>query len=268
MAARALSARWVLGGLVLASFGAFLACEGPLVGPLVVRVDSGPDADTRTADTRLDARWDTKDASRETGEGGADATDATDATDASAEAMGDVVEAGDAFECGPPLSTSSIATDAGCTAVVQNWVNEGEWHVDESTAVTYCTKPPSSGNHYPFWAAYATYDKPVKYGYLVHALEHGAVVVFYQCASGACKTVQSKLQKVIDARPVDPLCTPPVARRIILVPDPALDVAIAASAWQWTYRAPCLDETSLAAFIDAHYAKSSEDTCFDGITPP
>jgi len=176
-----------------------------------------------------------------------------------------VIEADAAKVCLPALTTSS---KGACDATVQSWPDEGANHFEPGTALTYCTKPPSSGDHYSQWAAYRVYDKPVPYGYLVHSLEHGAVVILYKCASGSCPTVQSQIVAVVNARPVDPLCVDPIKRRVIVAPDPALDIEVGASSWGWTYRATCVNAASLGKFIDDHYAKASEDFCGDGVVPP
>jgi hypothetical protein len=176
------------------------------------------------------------------------------------------IESGDAGKvCLPALTTSS---KGACDATTQSWPDEGANHFEPGTALTYCTSPPSSGDHYSAWAAYRIYDKPVPYGYLVHSLEHGAVVILYKCASGSCPTVQSDIAAVVNARPVDPLCTDPIKRRVIVAPDPTLDIAIGASAWGWTYRATCVNAATLNKFIDDHYAKTTEDFCGDGVIPP
>ena len=185
------------------------------------------------------------------------------ATDAGADA--DAVTLVD--ECGPALTT---ATASGvCPATVQSWPSEGGGHVDPSTTIVYCTTPPNSGPHYPIWAAFRSYDRPIAAGYLGHDLEHGAVVVHYRCAT-SCPDIAAQLQAIIDKRPVDPACNAEagVLRRVILVPDPALDVLVGVGAWGWTYRADCVDEPSLGAFIDLHYAGGPENFCADGVVPP
>ncbi|MEO7093354.1 MAG: DUF3105 domain-containing protein, partial [Polyangiales bacterium] len=176
------------------------------------------------------------------------------------------------YPCDPPLTTSTAAT---CGATVQSWKIENTddagfvYHVGFDTDVSYCTKPPSSGPHYGVWAAYRSYTTPVPHENLVHDLEHGAVLVLFRCtAADGCPSVAASLQSVIDARPVDPTCDVAVKRRVILAPDPALDVAVGAGAWGWTYRATCVDAATLGAFIDAHYGHGTEDTCFDGCAGP
>ncbi|HEY2899011.1 MAG TPA: DUF3105 domain-containing protein [Polyangia bacterium] len=153
----------------------------------------------------------------------------------------------------------------GCNVVVQNHPDEGANHVDECSPVTYATNPPSSGNHYPIWAAYQTYAKPVPWGYLVHDLEHGAVVISYRCPSDppACNVDLTAVQAFIASQAPDDIC---LSRKLItLVPDPDLDVAFAASAWTWTLRADCFDATAFGQFVDAHYAHGRERICSQGI---
>ena len=176
------------------------------------------------------------------------------------------------YPCEPPLTTS---TASACGVTVQSWKIEDAddagsvFHVGFDTDVAYCTQPPNSGPHYPVWAAFRSYTTPVPHENLVHDLEHGAVVVLFRCtAADGCPSVAASLQAVIDARPVDPLCDPTVKRRIVLAPDPTLDVAIGAGAWGWTYRATCVDATTLGAFIDAHYGHGPEDFCSDGCAGP
>ncbi len=251
--------------------------HGPALPPSTLPpLDAKPDA---ALDGRLDATGET-DTSADA-DATKDASDAGESRDAGdvGEVDGAVDETshihdtgpadGDTDEvaaCGLALTTSTVAT---CSVTVQSWNDEGHAHADVDADVTYCTKPPSSGAHFGIWASFRTYDHPIPWGYLVHSMEHGAVVIAYQCASGSCPSIAAPLQAIIDARPVDPLCDVDagVRRRVILVPDPTLDVPIAAAAWTWTYRASCIDAASLGAFIDAHYGKATEDFCSDGIAP-
>src|SRR4051812_30148791 len=53
---------------------------------------------------------------------------------------------------------------------------EPAMHVETCSKVTHHTVPPSSGMHYPTWPVFRVYKKPVPWGFLVHGLEHGAVV--------------------------------------------------------------------------------------------
>jgi hypothetical protein len=135
-------------------------------------------------------------------------------------------------------------------------------HVREGTAVAYCTNPPSSGAHYAVWAAFKEYAAPVEMPYLVHSMEHGAVVLFYKCET-ACPEIVAELRRLKDAMPKDPLCND-VNARIILAPSSTIPSRIAAAAWGATYTADCVDAPSLDAFMRERYAKGPEDLCVPG----
>jgi hypothetical protein len=160
---------------------------------------------------------------------------------------------------------------------VQQHPIEGSTHVPVCALIDYRTNPPSSGNHYPIWAAYKTYPSPVPEGFWVHDLEHGAVVLTYNCAvtgtadSGTCNDDIAAAAAMIAALPDDPACVSipqqSVRRRIVMVPDPKLDVRFAASAWGWTLRANCFDDSAFLAFENAHYGHGPEDLCTDGEDP-
>jgi hypothetical protein len=153
-----------------------------------------------------------------------------------------------------------------CDVDTQSLANEGEAHAPVGTGLTFDSNPPNSGTHYPLWGRYGTHQQPLERGYYVHNLEHGAVVLLYKCA-GACPEITTGLQEVLDSRPVDSACFANVKNRMILTPDPLLDVPVAAAAWRNIYRAGCVDPPSLKAFIQEHYGKGPEDTCSEGQVP-
>jgi len=152
---------------------------------------------------------------------------------------------------------------ASCSVVVEEHPIEGNLHMLPCSPLVYGTNPPSSGNHYGNWAAYQTYNKPFLPGFWVHSLEHGTVVISYNCGQG-CPTEVARIQAFIDALPAD--CTGP-PRRIILLPNPALDVRFAASAWGFTLKADCFDPSAFSAFVAAHYNHAPEDICANGLDP-
>jgi hypothetical protein len=72
---------------------------------------------------------------------------------------------------------------------------------------------------------------------------------------------------MLDALPDDPECTAlgqGVRHRVVMTPDPKLDVPFAASAWGYTLRAQCFDATAFDAFARAHYGQGPEDLCEQG----
>ncbi len=236
-----------------------IACGGGAHAPSAGSPDAGVDA--RRLDGGSDALGADGDALRDAApdaEGASDAASEADAADAPAVYGGN---------CGD-ASPETAAPTGACNVTVTSYPDEGHDHVPVGSTVVYCTNPPNSGPHYPIWAHYRSYDVQLPWPYLVHDLEHGAVLLLYKCA-GSCPDVVAQLQAIIDARPVDPLCDVEagVSRRLILEPAADLDVPIAVVAWQWIYEASCVDAASINAFVEAHYAQAAENVCADGYYP-
>ncbi len=175
----------------------------------------------------------------------------------------DAAEPGD--DAGSTIDTALPPVEDGpsCAVVVAAHPIEGNLHMPLCSPLAYGTNPPSSGDHYPIWASYRTYTKPFLPGFFVHSLEHGTVVISYNCQDG-CPADVARIQAFIDALPAD--CAGP-PRRIILLPNPQLDVRFAASAWGFTLKADCFDQAEFAAFVAAHYNHAPEDICSDGVDP-
>src|SRR6516164_3543823 len=107
-------------------------------------------------------------------------------------------------DASPTASYPASAPTGPCGAVVQQHAIEGATHADVCSYVDYHTLPPSSGNHYPYWAAYMTYDQPVPEGYWVHNLEHGSIVLSYNCGEAGCAEDIAAAQQMMDQFPYDP----------------------------------------------------------------
>jgi hypothetical protein len=179
-----------------------------------------------------------------------DAT-AADVTDGFVDARADAADAADAAACNVRLDSPPLMTTV---------------HIPHFAPVVYNSNPPSSGPHYTTWANYQEYADPVDDRYLVHSLEHGAILFLYKCEDAGCPEIVDALRAVRDALPSDPLCDPSIRERIIIAPRPANDVTVAAAAWGQTYRADCVDAASLAKFVADHYAMAPENFCGPGVT--
>jgi hypothetical protein len=128
-------------------------------------------------------------------------------------------------------------------------------HVAACTPIDYATNPPSSGEHYPSWADFGVYDFALPRGYWVHNLEHGAVVLSYNCPDG-CDADLAAAKIWLSQLTPDAGC-PSGPPRVLLVPDPLLDVAWAASAWGVTLRAGCFDQATFSDFFADHVGQPS-----------
>src|SRR3990172_396851 len=60
--------------------------------------------------------------------------------------------------------------------------DQGRNHITDIYGVTYSSNPPTSGPHFPTWAGRGVYNQILSDGYLIHSLEHGYVVISYDCS--------------------------------------------------------------------------------------
>lgn len=167
--------------------------------------------------------------------------------------------------CGGEIDAVDPVSDepppAGCDVTTSAFANEGQTHVDSCTKVTYGTNPPSSGTHYPVWAAFKAYDAPIPQGFVVHSLEHGAVAVQYRPADVDAATVAA-IRDWATTLPLDPGCG--AARRLIIAPNPSLPTPFAAAAWQHTLTSTCFHGPTFARFFRDRVGRAPEDICSDG----
>lgn len=178
---------------------------------------------------------------------------------------------------GDPVQGTGAADKAGgaCNVEPKTLNDLSQTHVSECSGIEYSSNPPAGGPHYPTWAAFQTFSFPVPRGFYVHDLEHGAIVYGYNCTlfPDGCEDEVAKVQAMIDALPADPKCagwaTP---RRVLLTPDPLLDVRWGVSAWGFSLRAECADLERFRQFYLNHFALGPENFCdpgtdFSGMQP-
>ncbi len=193
-----------------------------------------------------------------------------DASDGSVDAEVAANEAdGGVDEGAPPGAIDEAGSEGGCLVTVASPPLLPALHVAIGSDIQWDSNPPSSGPHFPIWAAYQAYDTPVPRGYYVHDLEHGAIVFVFNCGDAGCPDVVAAFHAASDSLPDDPLCTSAgegIRVRTVITPDPLLDVTVAAAAWGWTYKGDCVDLPSLEAFAAAHYGQGPEQFCTNGTT--
>jgi Protein of unknown function (DUF3105) len=169
--------------------------------------------------------------------------------------------------CVDPPRPASDEHPLGTCGTVRTFPIVDSPHVLPGTAVAWATNPPTSGPHYPVWAAWDQIYTDLERGFWLHNAEHGAIVLVYRCDAGCPDTVTA-LAGVVRSMPVDPHCDAPVWTRSLVVSDPLLpdDRTIAAVAWGTSYIATCVDGEALATFTAASYGRSTENTCAQGLS--
>jgi hypothetical protein len=131
---------------------------------------------------------------------------------------------------------------------------EGANHVIEPLAVTYKANPPASGNHWGAWdTTWGNYTMPLVPERWVHNLEHGGVVLLYNCPSGCANDVAALTAIKNGLRP-DKFG----ARRVIITPFPGMPRPFAAVAWNWRWQGDTVDAQAINCFIAARYDKAPE----------
>lgn len=153
----------------------------------------------------------------------------------------------------------------GCDAALYQPPTLPSPHVPACSVVSYLSNPPTSGPHYGVWANFGVYEERVPRGFYVHSMEHGAVVLAYNCPDGCDDDVEAMVA-LAESQPQDPACTA-FTSRVIVLPDPQLDVPFAAAAWGHMLKADCFDEALVAAFVSDHYARAPENICGAGVDP-
>jgi hypothetical protein len=158
-------------------------------------------------------------------------------------------------------SDAGDACPLGCSAAVQAVPDEGRVHVAYGTPVAYVHNPPASGPHWPSPAPWGVHPELLAKEYWVHNLEHGGVVLLYNCPGGdggavnACPNEIALLTAIMQAQRPDKYNEV----RMVLTQDPDLPTRFAAVAWDWAWTGDAIDPAAIQCFINARYGRGPED---------
>jgi Protein of unknown function (DUF3105) len=133
-------------------------------------------------------------------------------------------------------------------------IRDGQGHVP------YNSDPPTSGPHYDSWIQAGFYQGAPPDEYLVHNLEHGYVIIWYNCAalaSAECQQLQSQLRDTMQAAGNSPATGTP---KLIVVPRPTLSTPIALTTWGRLDRLEAFDRERILTFIGAFRDRAPEGT--------
>ena len=119
----------------------------------------------------------------------------------------------------------------------------------------YNSDPPTSGLHYAEEASAGFYDDNIyafPAGYLVHNLEHGYVIFWYNCDlldESACSDLKSQIRSVMDELG---------GVKLIAYPWPTLDVPLVMTSWGRMEKFESIDADKAKAFYRANLNKAPE----------
>jgi len=153
----------------------------------------------------------------------------------------------------PPAPADPLAAakyDVAGETIGTHEADESNAHVPVGQKVTYKTDPPTSGSH---WNEPGV--APVSWGIkdatqpneaIVHNLEHGGIVVFYNELSADDLSKLSQLVRTISQNGYPKMVLEPYPLK-----DPGIHVAL--SAWRWSLKLPAYDDVQIVKFVKAHY---------------
>jgi hypothetical protein len=120
----------------------------------------------------------------------------------------------------------------------------------------YNSNPPTSGPH-TATVEPGAYDTPVPKESAVHNMEHGQVVVWYNCNAGpqprdeaACVTLLQQLAAIVTEANNG-------GKRVLMTPYAAMDHRIALTAWQFLDEFDEFDAQRVRTFIDTFYCHTN-----------
>jgi hypothetical protein len=121
-----------------------------------------------------------------------------------------------AYSCGTisaPQPSATPLPNGSPGPLGQSQPDMGNLHIPVGTSQHYAYCPPASGSHYfatdegPIPARYYGPDEGTRPEGWIHNLEHGAVVILYNCKMGACDdTTLAALQAIPQGFPDSPIC--------------------------------------------------------------
>lgn len=137
----------------------------------------------------------------------------------------------------------------GSTGAVQTFAIQGQLHIARGqTHPPYNSTPPTSGWHYADAVAPpGVHTQPIPNEVQVHNLEHGEVMVQYDCPE-ACPETVTALEAIVRTYP----------KKVLLAPYPGIGRRIALTSWGKLAYLDRVDEPFIRGFIAQNKDKAPE----------
>jgi hypothetical protein len=132
--------------------------------------------------------------------------------------------------------------------------DRGQEHVPQGTKITYQEYPPSSGKHWPVWAQWGIYKEAVPEEVFVHNLEHGGIVILYNCPT-PCPDMVRQLEETYVALPKSKFGHV----KVVVSPNPRVKGRLALLAWTRIDDLDRFDRDRILRFVQAWQDKGPED---------
>ena len=133
-------------------------------------------------------------------------------------------------------------------ANVQTFSDHGQRHLNHGESYRYQSAFPTSGPHAPFPTQPGFYNRPQPAIQLVHAMEHGNIVIYYDTANTAAAAVLKDWAGLYQG----------TWDGIVAVPRGGLGEQVILSTWRKQLRLPKFDQGAAAAFVNSFRGRGPE----------
>jgi Protein of unknown function (DUF3105) len=122
----------------------------------------------------------------------------------------------------------------------------------------YNSDPPTSGPHYESAADAGFYNEAPPDEYLVHNLEHGHVILWYNCTQlspEACEELKSQINEVMQRAGVSTITG---TLKLVAVPRPSMDNVLTLTSWGRLLKLEAFDRDEVLTFIRVYRDQAPE----------
>jgi hypothetical protein len=137
-------------------------------------------------------------------------------------------------------------------------IAEAEHIPEGQKATNYNSDPPTSGQHYPEPAEAGFYEEAPPDERLVHNLEHGHIVVYYNCTNlseSACSDLKEGIRQAMDRAGV---VSSTQTLKIVAVPRPDMPNMVTYTSWGRLYGAESFNEDEFLLFVEQNRNRAPE----------
>ncbi|MCY3918396.1 MAG: DUF3105 domain-containing protein [Chloroflexi bacterium] len=146
---------------------------------------------------------------------------------------------------------SSIKDDPRLQQFDDEFTTAGQEHYPAGFQVTYVTTPPYGGPHWTIPLRCGIYEQEQPFEPMVHTMEHGAIVLYYQPLAVDADTVGE--MRVAASQLLSE------GRRMILTPSTRIGVPVAMASWGRLMLMDDFEADTLRAFLDAFEGDAPEE---------
>lgn len=140
------------------------------------------------------------------------------------------------------------AEGEGALERVESIPSQGRTHLDPGQPYAYQDRFPTSGPHDPTWTPPGVYDQPQRPTQIVHALEHGNIVIYYDEPGAEAMETLERWAGLYDDQ----------WSGLVVTPAPGLGEAVVLTAWTRRLELGSFEPAAAGAFIDAYRGRGPE----------